>query len=59
MPSPITELGEAWSLLNALIDPDPCEWDHNHSCQSHGFYYIPQGEKCPNQAAKDWVADHD
>ena len=49
-------LGEASALLEALIDSYPCEWDHNHSCQAHGFYYIPQGEKCPNQAAKDFIS---
>lgn len=48
-------LAEASQLLQDLIDPDPCEWDHNHSCQAHGYYYIPQGEKCPVQAAKDWT----
>ena len=47
---------EPASLLRALVDPDPCDWDHNHSCQAHGFFYIPQGEKCPNQAAQDWLA---
>ena len=43
-------------LLAALIDPDPCDWDHNHSCQAHGFFYIPQGEKCPNEEAREIVA---
>lgn len=50
-------LTEATALLDDLVDPDPCEWDHNHSCQAHNYFYIPQGEKCPNQAAKDWVSE--
>jgi hypothetical protein len=50
-------LGEATALIGNLVDPDPCDWDHNHSCQAHGYFYIPQGEKCPNQAGKDWVSE--
>lgn len=46
-------------FADALNDAEPCEWDHNHSCQAHGFYYIPQGEKCPVQAAKDWLDSDD
>ena len=49
-------LGEATAIIESLVDPDPCDWDHNHSCQAHGFFYIPQGEKCPVQEAKDWAA---
>ena len=48
-------LEKATVILSDMADPDPCEWDHNHSCQAHGYYYIPQGEKCPNQAAKDFI----
>lgn len=51
----MNEITEAIEIMEALVDSDPCEWDHNHSCQAHGHYYIPEGEKCPNQRAKDWI----
>lgn len=44
-------------LLREFIDSEPCEWDHNHSCQAHGYFFIPQGEKCPQQELKDVVGD--
>lgn len=43
-------------LISNLIDRDPCDWDHNHSCQAHGYFYLPQGVKCPQQEAKDLLA---
>ncbi|QDF19805.1 hypothetical protein QEH38_gp73 [Mycobacterium phage LilSpotty] len=39
-------------LCTNLTDPDPCQWDHNHSCQAHGYFYIDQGELCPVEEAK-------
>jgi hypothetical protein len=49
---------EEVEVLSALTDPDPCEWDHNHSCQAHGRFYIPQGQLCPNERARQIVARH-
>lgn len=46
---------EAYELLGEFVDADPCEWDHNHSCQAHGFFYITQGERCPNEEAKQLI----
>lgn len=46
------ESAEVLRLLAELVDGDPCWWDHNHSCQAHGFFYIPQGEHCPHEEAK-------
>lgn len=46
-------------LIANLVTSDPCDWDHNHSCQAHGYFYIPQGEKCPQQEAKDLLEEHD
>lgn len=42
-------------LLECFIDApeDNCQWDHNHSCQMHNYFFIPQGEKCPVQELKD------
>lgn len=51
-----SKIRKALELLDAMIDPDPCDWDHNHSCQAHGFYYIPQGTDCPNNEAKELLA---
>ena len=43
-------------LIEDLTDPDPCQWDHNHSCQAHGHFYIDQGELCPVEEAKRLIA---
>ncbi len=48
-------LAEATRLITNLVDPDPCEYDHNHSCQTHGDFYIPKGQQCATQEAKDWI----
>lgn len=42
----------ALELLWSLVDPDPCEFDHNHSCQAHYYFYIDPGEMCPHEEAK-------
>lgn len=46
----------ATAIIHGLTDPDPCEYDHNHSCQAHGDFYIPAGEMCATQRAKDFLA---
>jgi hypothetical protein len=46
-------------VLEALTDPEPCQWDHNHSCQAHSYFGIPHGEDCPVQLAKDILSRHD
>ena len=50
------KIAESQAIVAELLDPDPCNWDHNHSCQGHGFYYIPQGEMCPNERGRQYVA---
>jgi len=51
------EIDKALELLSCFVhDDDPCWWDHNHSCQAHGFFYLKQGEKCPVQEVKDLLA---
>lgn len=42
-------------ILESLIDDDPCSWDHNHSCQTHGYFYVDQGGLCPQEDAKRYV----
>lgn len=49
------KLIQASEIIYGLTDPDPCEYDHNHSCQAHGDFYIPAGEKCITQRAKDYL----
>lgn len=48
-----TVKAEALQLLELFVDDEECRWDHNHSCQTHGFFYLDQGEKCPMRAARD------
>jgi hypothetical protein len=43
-------------LIDELTDPDPCQWDHNHSCQAHGYFYLEQGVLCPQEEAKRVLA---
>ena len=50
------KIAESQAIVAELLDPDPCNWDHNHSCQAHGFYYIPQGETCPNERGRQYLA---
>ena len=49
-------LAEASGIIVNLVDDELCEWDHNHSCQAHGDFYVPQGEKCATQAGRDFIA---
>jgi hypothetical protein len=43
---------QARDLLSALIDPDPCRFDHNGDCQAHGFF----GGPCAHELAKQFLA---
>ena len=43
------------ATLFDMIDGAPCDWDHNHSCQEHGFWYLDQGAMCPQEEAKRWL----
>lgn len=52
------ELAYALQLLESLTDREPCQWDHNHSCQSHLYFYLDADERCPMQLAKELVAKH-
>lgn len=49
-------------LLLDLVDDEPCEIDHNNSCQSHGYFYLRDGELCPQYELKllvtRWVSDN-
>lgn len=46
------KLKEYREVLADLLDTESCSWDHNHSCQTHGYFYLDQGEMCPQERAK-------
>jgi hypothetical protein len=48
----VTEAEQALKLLWLLVDGDPCWFDHNYSCQAHGWFGMEQGELCPHEEAK-------
>lgn len=52
------ELAYALHLLESLTDREPCQWDHNHSCQAHLYFYLEPGERCPMELAKELVKKH-
>lgn len=43
-------------LIECLIDPDPCWFDHDGGCQAHGYISLEPGEMCPHAEAKEWLA---
>lgn len=44
--------GQIGSLLERLIDPDDCWFDHHGGCQAHGC----TGKRCPHAEAKAVIA---
>lgn len=48
-------LAEACALIADLADDEECSFDHHGGCQEHGYLSLEPGEKCPNQAAKDFL----
>ena len=40
-------------LLDNFVEDEDCRFDHNHSCQSHNYFYLEQGEKCPQYELKE------
>lgn len=55
---PMTFFAEALTLIESLADPDDCWFDHHGGCQAHGYLDLKQGEVCPVQHAKDFLAEH-
>lgn len=49
-------LSEALDLLADLVDESECRFDHHGGCQMHGYLVLGPGEKCPHQAAKEYLA---
>jgi hypothetical protein len=52
------ELAYALDLLAQQVDPNLCQFDHNHSCQEHGYFYLEPGEMCPEQQTKMFLESH-
>lgn len=36
-------------VVRALVDPDPCHYDHHGYCQAHSLHEQP----CPHEVAKE------
>ena len=43
------------SLLESLIDSEPCWFDHHGGCQNHLYLSLEPGEICPQQDLKNRV----
>lgn len=42
---------ELVALLERLVDPDPCQYDHHGYCQAHSLDEYP----CPHEQAKEFL----
>ena len=47
------DLAKAVELLNKLIDPDSCYYDHHDNCQQHNLHSRP----CPHEVAKAFLKE--
>ncbi len=45
---------ELLDIINDLVDPDNCQYDHNGDCQAHGWF---NDVECPHSRAKRALAD--
>lgn len=43
-------------LLDSMIDPDPCWFDHHGGCQAHGYLSLEPGEVCPQADLKSLLS---
>lgn len=43
-------------LLRSLTSEENCWFDHHGGCQAHGYLSLEPGEKCPQQEAKELLA---
>lgn len=44
---------ESLELLAAIVDPEPCWFDHHVGCQAHGYLEPEPGFICPHARAKN------
>ena len=46
-------LGKCLGIIEELIDPEECSYDHHNYCQSHGLHEYP----CPHGRAKEMLKE--
>lgn len=54
----LVRVEEVRPIIRDLVDPDPCDIDHNGGCQAHLYLSLKPGELCPQQSAKHWLETH-
>lgn len=55
-PTPTDPLTAPRDLLESLVDPDMCWFDHHGGCQAHGYLGLEPGEVCPQEQLKAILA---
>jgi hypothetical protein len=45
------------ALIEDLVDPWDCWYDHRGGCQAHGYLSLKEGEQCPHAEAKELLAE--
>ena len=53
----MTTIPVSRELLESLVSPDECWFDHHGGCQGHGYLSLEPGEQCPQQELKDLLAN--
>jgi 16S rRNA G966 N2-methylase RsmD len=48
-------LSRSLSILEDMVDPDECSYDHHGNCQAHGWTGIDPS--CPHKRAKELLAE--
>ncbi|ASX98968.1 hypothetical protein SEA_ROSIEPOSIE_73 [Arthrobacter phage RosiePosie] len=57
-PDDLVKVADIRPIIRDLLDPDPCERDHNGGCQAHLYLSLKPGDTCPQQTAKNWLELH-
>lgn len=58
MPTEPTPLPpDPFELMQELVDPDACWYDHNGDCQAHGWGADRPGDRCPHARAKELLEE--
>lgn len=52
VPELVAEVKRLREVLDELVDPDPCRFDHDGDCQAHGFFGITADTPCAHEQAK-------
>ncbi len=51
----LAELETALAIIDDLVDPDPCWYDHGGKCQAHGQ---ASDERCAHARAQEFLGRH-